>query len=236
MEFLLDSGRGVSIEIRRRKGTRHLRLTLGHQNQIVTSVPWHYSDREALKFIEEQRDWLERQLAKVPPARTLRQWLVEHPEMSADGNLFGVRIEQTDHGWAHYTFENGGADMVLRLPDPDDVAMLMRVVRSFAKGALYCRVVYQAARFRLDIPKVSVRNQSSRWGSCSAKGAVSLNWRLVLLRPELQDYVILHELAHLTEMNHSGRFWALLDQYDSNREANEAALDAITETIMRVGR
>jgi len=81
-----------------------------------------------------------------------------------------------------------------------------------------------------------VRDQATRWASCSARGAISLNWRLVLILPELQDSIMLHELAHLTEMNHSSRFWALLDQYDPNRRAHEAALNAITAEVMRVGR
>jgi predicted metal-dependent hydrolase len=55
---------------------------------------------------------------------------------------------------------------------------------------------------------VSVRNQRSRWGSCSARGTVSLNWRLVRTPDNVRDYIILHELAHLREMNHSDRFWA----------------------------
>ena len=57
----------------RRKGTRHLRLSLNHSNQAVVSVPWRCSDREALKFIEKQRDWLEAQLATVP--RRARWWI-----------------------------------------------------------------------------------------------------------------------------------------------------------------
>jgi len=83
---------------------------------------------------------------------------------------------------------------------------------------------------------LSVRDQSSRWGSCSSRGAISLNWRLVLMEPALQDYVILHELAHLTEMNHSARFWDLLDTYDSGRAEHEAQLDACCAALMRVGR
>lgn len=236
LAFSHSSGRVIAIEIRRRKGTRNLRLTLGHQNQILISVPWHCSEREALAFVEKQRLWLEAQLAKLPKVRTLHEWFAEHPLMSASGDLFAVRIEATERVHADYIFENGGADLVLRLPDVQDGALLMRVVRHFAKDALHCRTAYHAKRLELKIPVVSVRDQSSRWGSCSSRGTVSLNWRLVLLKPELQDYVILHELAHLTEMNHSKRFWALLNQYDPQRVANEAALDAITPTIMRVGR
>ena len=62
MEFNLSCGSSVLVEVRRRKGTRHLRLSLDHSNQVVASVPWRCSDREALKFVEKQRDWLEAQL------------------------------------------------------------------------------------------------------------------------------------------------------------------------------
>ena len=86
------------------------------------------------------------------------------------------------------------------------------------------------------IPTVSVRNQVSRWGSCSYRGTISLNWRLVLLDPELMDYVILHELAHLKQMNHSNKFWKQLEKYDPLYKKHEAAIDKISSQIMRVAR
>jgi predicted metal-dependent hydrolase len=59
----------------------------------------------------------------------------------------------------------------------------------------------------LRITRVSVRNQRSRWGSCSRRGTISLNWRLIQTPPWVRDYIILHELAHTLQMNHSPRFW-----------------------------
>lgn len=226
----------VSVEIRRRKGTKHLKLTLGHRNQIIASVPRRCSSDAALKFVEAQRAWLEQQLAQAPQPRTIDDWLSEHPQVTASGDRFHVRVERTQRARADYTFDNSGADLVLRLPKNATEGALLRLVRSFAKDALHCRVAYQAKWLGFAIPPVSVRNQSSRWGSCSASGKLSLNWRLILLAPELQDYVILHELAHLTEMNHSKRFWALLGTYDPNRVAHEAELDRIGPALMRVGR
>ncbi len=238
MFLSLNNGESVPIEVRRRKGTRHLRLSLNHSNAAVVSVPWRCSDREALKFVEKQQAWLEQQLARVPQARTLRHWLAEHPELSGSGDRFAVRVESTDRLRADYIFDAGGAEIVLRLPKTSDDAdaALLQLVKRFAKDAMTCRVAYHAKRLDLKFTKLSVRDQASRWGSCSSSGGISLNWRLVLVAPELQDYVILHELAHLTEMNHSSRFWGLLDQYDPNRVAHEAALDAISAEVMRVGR
>jgi predicted metal-dependent hydrolase len=238
MEFLRSSGEAVAVQVKRRQGTRHLRLRLDRSNQVVVSVPWRCSDREAFKFVEQQRDWLEGQLARVPAVRALQDWLEAHPQLTGSGDRFAVRVEATARSRADYIFADQGAAIVLRVPqgvdDPD--AALMQLVRRFAKDAMTCRVGYHAKRLGLKFTKLSVRDQASRWGSCSSSGAISLNWRLVLVAPELQDYVILHELAHLTEMNHSRRFWALLDHYDPNRAANEAALAAIAAVVMRVGR
>ena len=97
-------------------------------------------------------------------------------------------------------------------------------------------MAYQAKRFGLSYRAISIRNQTSRWGSCSARRCISLNWRLILLRPELQDYIILHELAHLTEMNHGKGFWELLDQYDPERIRHEVAIDKVSAELMRVAR
>jgi len=146
-----------------------------------------------------------------------------------------VRFERRAGARAGYRFENGGAELVFTAPKGDPAAALA-IVRRFAKDALHCRVAFHLKRLKLKARRLSVRDQACRWGSCSSNRDLSLNWRLILLSPELQDYVILHELAHLTEMNHSARFWSLLDRYDRDREAHEAELDRITAQIMRVGR
>ena len=70
------------------------------------------------------------------------------------------------------------------------------------------RVRELAARHHLSVRRVTIRSQRSRWGSCSPRGTISLNWRLVQTPPWVRDYLVLHELAHLREMNHSRRFWA----------------------------
>ena len=77
--------------------------------------------------------------------------------------------------------------------------------------------------YNFEINRVSVRNQGTRWGSCSSKGNLNFNYKIVYLRPELADYLIVHELCHLGELNHSKRFWALVkktvpDYIEINKE------------------
>ncbi len=235
MNFITTAGETAPVLIRRRKGTKHLRLTIGQNNQVIASVPWHTSDRKVANFIDEQRQWLEGQLSSAPKVYSLMQWLTQEPYLTASGDVFDVRIELSVKRSADYIFDQGGAVLVLRLPRVEE-CYLRALVSLFAKDTLVCRVAYHSKRLGLKYGSLSVRDQSSRWGSCSARRGISLNWRLLLLSPALQDYIILHELAHLSEMNHSKRFWTLLDHYDPLRVVHEAELDQVSAKLMRVGR
>ncbi|MEO0510488.1 MAG: SprT family zinc-dependent metalloprotease [Verrucomicrobiota bacterium] len=235
-EFKTSAGQLVPVEIRRRKGTRHLRLSLGPANQIIASLPWHCPDRECARFIEKNRSWLEVQLRQTPAPMNLFEWFAKSPYLSASGDCFTVFINETGEKRLCYSFEKEGADVHLHLPLVGRDIAILKLVRNFAKDVLNARVAYQARRLGLKYSKLTVRDQSSRWGSCTSSRAISLNWRLVLLEPTLQDYVILHELAHLKEMNHSPRFWKLLEAYDPQRSSHEKELDVVTPQLMRVGR
>lgn len=73
------------------------------------------------------------------------------------------------------------------------------------------RTAYFAKRMGVDYGRITIQEQKTRWGSCSSKGNLNFNWKLVLLAPELLDYVVVHELAHRREMNHSKNFWKIVE-------------------------
>ena len=73
------------------------------------------------------------------------------------------------------------------------------------------RTAYFAKRMGVDYGRITIREQKTRWGSCSSKGNLNFNWKLVLLDPKLLDYVVVHELAHRREMNHSKNFWKIVE-------------------------
>ena len=114
--------------------------------------------------------------------------------------------------------------------DPDDRAGVATAVadalRPLGRSLLVPRLSELAARHDLAFERVAVRGQRSVWGSCSARGTISLNWKLLFLRPALVDYVLVHELAHTRHLNHSGAFWSLLERLEPDARALDAELAA----------
>ena len=108
-------------------------------------------------------------------------------------------------------------------------------LRNEAKADLVKRVEHHGASLGCLPKRISVRDQSTRWGSCSTSGTICFSWRLIFAPAFVLDYVAAHEVAHLREMNHSPRFWALLAQLSPRREAAVAWLRANGPGLLRIG-
>ena len=226
----------VPYEIRRSPRGRRIRLSLGQQNQAVLRVPAHGSVRDALIFLHSQGDWLQKQLRKAPPPVALAEHLAKYPRLSGLGREFAVTLNLTT-ARPFFVDSDKSGEVEFRYPAGEDgEEALCWLLREFAEKVLPPRVRELAARQGLRIRRVSVRDQGTRWGSCAASGTVSLNWRLVLLPVALHDYVIWHELAHLTEMNHAESFWNLLRNYDPGTNRHDRELTRISRGLMRLGR
>jgi len=94
-------------------------------------------------------------------------------------------------------------------PEPD--VAFVRAMRDRAKRELPPRLLELALRHGLTVARVSIRNQRWRWGSCSRNGHICLNWRLATMPDSVRDYVLIHELMHLKRMDHSPKFWKLVE-------------------------
>lgn len=188
--------------VRNRRARRYI-LRLRADGLARLTVPRGGSDAEALGFAAQHAGWLERQIARRA-AESVRPalWQIGTPILFR-GQL--VRLEPAaEHGpgWIRL-----GGDLV-QAREPDLRPAVEWYLRNLAARELEDRVFELAARHQLRVARVTVRNQRSRWGSCSRRGTISLNWRLIQTPAFVQDYIVLHELAHLKEMNHSRRFWA----------------------------
>jgi len=226
----------IPYEIRHTRRGRNIRLGLGEQNQVVLKIPPQGSVRFALKFLQTQGDWLERQLRKATPVKTLAEHLLAHPRLSGAGREFAVTLNFTS-AKAFFVHSGKSGEVEFRIPAGEGgEEALLNLLRKFAEEVIPPQVQDFARQRNLRVSRVNIRDQSSRWGSCSGRGTLSLNWRLVLLPPAIHDYVLWHELAHLTEMNHSAAFWELLHHYDPQTAIHDRQLTRSGRVLMRLGR
>ena len=174
----------------------------------MATIPAHGSERDARVFVHQHQDWLARARARhARRPKTAEIWTVGTAVLWR-GELTVIRDTGVE-----------GKPMVCLAADVFRVASLegnlrARLESQFVRRAkieLPARTWELAAETGAGVKQVTVRNQRSRWGSCSAAGTISLNWRLVQAPEAVRDYIIYHELAHLWEMNHSDRFWARVE-------------------------
>lgn len=104
--------------------------------------------------------------------------------------------------------------------------------KEHARSLVHERVSYWSNLIGVVPGRIAIRAQRSRWGSCSTKGNLNFNYRIVFLPPELVDYIIVHELCHLHEFNHSERFWARVGVHVPTYELHKQALRAYTTQIV----
>jgi hypothetical protein len=191
------------LMVRNPRARRYL-LRLRADGTARVTIPRGGSTAVARQFVERQAAWLERELQRLQAQpRKPAAWNIG-TEILMRGDA--VRIEAGPDGKAG-TIRFGGESVRIPNPVADLRPPIEGHLRRLAARELPPRVLELAARHGLTVCRITVRNQKSRWGSCSRRGTISLNWRLIQTPAFVSDYICLHELVHLRQMNHSPGFW-----------------------------
>ena len=199
----------AGIVFARSHRARHYRLTLRRDGTAVATIPARGSVREAERFVEQHRDWLERARARQHRRPRLAEVWTVGTRVLWRGELAEIRPAPSENR-AQVSLSS---DIFrVRALEGDLRPTLEAHFARRAKVELPARAWELAAVTGMDVKHITVRNQRSRWGSCSGTGTISLNWRLVQTPGPVCDYIIYHELMHLREMNHSARFWARVEE------------------------
>lgn len=221
VELGLEDLPQVTVRVRRSPRARHVRLHVDDAGSVTASIPRRFALRRLDPIVRERGDWLVDVLARLDsaaratevdlrrgdPVRLLGRWVTTR---IVEGGRAGGRLCELD------------GVLELRVPagrDPYDV--LERWYRDEARRVITGRVCHWADQFGLQFGNLSIRDQRTRWGSCSHKGDLSFNWRLVLAPLWVLDAIVVHELCHIEELNHGDGFWTLVhSRYPQHDEAN----------------
>lgn len=206
---LILLGRRVEYGISRSR-RRTISITVGAEG-LAVRAPNAARWRDIEAFIAEKAHWIVTRLDKWRDApRPARLAGVDGETLCVAGEQLRLEVRRG----ARAVPREPGA-LVLAVRDPLDGAAVRRaLVRSLKRIALEAfepRAAEYAARIGLNPPRVALSSARSRWGSCAANGRIRLAWRLVHVPRHLADYVIAHEVAHLVELNHSRRFWSVVE-------------------------
>lgn len=182
------------------------------QGNIVLTVPNGGSKRDALAFANRHRTWLKTEQARTRSA--LSEAATLQGLKAGDSILYrGERVRlSVRKDWGRPVLVFGDQRLYIADASMDLARPLAAHLKALAKEELPARVFTLARKFGVKISKVVVRDQKTRWGSCSNSGTISLNWRLLLAPNAARDYVIIHELMHVKRFDHSAAFWRLVEK------------------------
>lgn len=221
------------VQLRRNRLARRYTLRIhSATREVVLTLPPRGSLKQAREFADKHGAWIAARLKRLP-----------QPVPFADGTIMPLR--GVAHRIAHRPHARGTVWIEAESAEVRTICVagaaphIPRRVRDYlkreAKRELEIASRQAALALGVNVKRVSVRDQTSRWGSCSTTGVLSYSWRLILAPPYVLDYLAAHEAAHLVEMNHSRAFWRQVERVCPDFKKAKAWLDAHGADLHRYG-
>lgn len=217
-----------SVEVHRRSFRRSVSIYLYPNKPIKVVASKGTSQKVIVDFLLAKKDWIEKNFAKFSeiadkfPDKKIKAY-EDFPFLGKERKLKVVItlnkktfVSVTDdHLLLHIPRNEWSANSLIQ-EHPTALKEIRQFYKREAVNFLNERIHFWSQQMKLQPSQVKFREQKTRWGSCSSKKIINLNWRLIVFTQDIIDYVIVHELAHLQHMNHSDRFWSLVEQYIGN--------------------
>lgn len=207
-------GRRMPYRVVYSQRARRLRITVSG-NQVTVTLPAGVHLREAEKMLREHSTWLVSQLERSARSKTSAKGLPPDV-LLLRGDAKKIEIHEEKGRQLRIRVDELQDRLILRVPEgtrEPSRALAVPWFKALAREAFSESAVMWAQKMGVKFRSISVRDQKTRWGSCSSRGTLSFNWRLVMAPPAVLEYVVIHELAHLKQPNHSKAFWQLVSQY-----------------------
>jgi len=177
-------------------------------------------------FLKKQECWIQQQITKQQ-----KRVAVETAEsIQLFGKTYMKDTTNKEKEKTGFTIVDGklvynNALAMVTLSEPQYIQAVARFLKQTAEQYILPKTHSLAKTMQINFSHITLREQRSRWGSCSTRGTLNFNWRLVHFSPQVIDYVLIHELAHITHHNHSASFWALVAKYAPTYERSKKILE-----------
>ncbi len=189
-----------------------LSLTIKKDGTIIVNAPNKMKDDIIKKFVEQKQGWLTAKLAFIRGNQDKYSEVISYKKYLLFGQQYKLALADVK--------KTEVLNNSILIPQKTDKEKISSAIISFykkkAKDILNKRLLYMQSILKIKSKGFKISNSKGRWGSCSSNGIITLNWRAVMVNPACIDYIIVHELCHLVEMNHSKRFWTLVETFLPN--------------------
>lgn len=220
MEHLKIGSKIIEYELHKSSKAKRVSITIKNQ-RIRVAVPTGFTFEYAKNFLEEHKEWVAKHLQKqqTQSKNPLPKKYVAGERFLYRGRNYPLVIEDTSGPEFYATFK--GSRIVAYIPTGLPAKEQSRLVKDLieqwyigqAEKLLPEQVDYYSRTLGIAYKKLKIKDQKTRWGSCSNKGNINFNWRIIMAPNQVVAYVIIHELSHLKYMNHSKDFWKMVEQF-----------------------
>lgn len=232
---LVVDGKDLPVTFKRNAQARRIILRMNPKGEgVLLTLPPGTSEREALSFAKSQTAWIATRLRRTPDTVAFAVGV----ELPLRGVLHSVAHKHVPRRtvWCE---EAQSSDDLPALFVSGRIEHLPRRLKDWLKAQARSDLSTASERYAkqmgLKFTRLSIRDQSSRWGSCSSSGALSYSWRLILAPSDVLDYVAAHEVAHLAEMNHGPAFWNLVERHCAHSKSARQWLKQHGRSLHRYG-
>ncbi len=208
-----------NYQLKKNPRSRSIRISIDSKGKVLVSAPKLYPNLIIEKFLKQQETWILKKQAQVAKLQTQ----IADDEIYIFGKKFQIVVEADQKKASGISIE--GQKLIINQITPGSYqTRLESFLKNTATKYLSQKTADLAEKMDINYQRISIRQQKSRWGSCSSQGNLNFNWRLVHYSPAIINYVIIHELAHRQQANHSKKFWLLVNKFDPHYKKHRAVL------------
>jgi predicted metal-dependent hydrolase len=219
VHVIQNNGKNVVCELRKRRNSKNIRMRIDDSGIVKVSLPFYTPYIFAKKFIGDNIKWIENKLEKISSQKNKYFYFGEPIKLTK-------KIITNIKGF-NYILNEKELIIEVRNDSYSTEDLFIKWLRKKAQEYIPKRVEEYSKEYGFQYNLIKIKNLNSRWGSCSSKKNLSFNLKLMYFNSNIIDYVIVHELCHLQEMNHSAKFWRLVESIIPNYKEYKLQLNNI---------
>ena len=230
--FTLELSNGLkhTYKLKPSKRAKYIRIKLSNTGELSVTLPHRSSAKQAHYFIQSKSAWIEKHLARIPPKKC--KSIPTTLDLKLLGECWAIRIDSNTGEGPSLEVDNHSKILYfsgeLEQVEIFDT-LLEQWLKKKAKGIFTSMMEDLAEKHGFHYKRLSIRAQKTRWGSCSSSKNINLNCKLLYMSEKVVKYVMIHGLSHTVQMNHSNKFWRIVEDCDPNYQEHRKELKQYRE-------